>query len=180
MKLLTTILILLTLSSCSHQTKKEDSALSQQNIKIGDSLIAHRYSNIYFSGQPEMGDLKELKKQGFVHIINLRQASEYDEALEKKTAKSQNLQYSHIPFSPQSPLTNTFIEKVTAAVMKHRKDGKTLIHCSSGNRVALWIGGHFYKDHKYNKEDSVKIAKEMGMASSKMLEALNKYLAEQK
>ena len=158
------------------QTPNQKQSLTEQNITIGQNLKANRYSNIYFSSQPSTEDIKTLKEQGFTHIVNLRPSSEYDEASERKTTKEVEMIYSQVPFKKSNSLTDPFISKVTKAVVKHRKKGKTLVHCGSGNRAALWVGGHFHKDHKYDKEASIEMAQKMGMTSEKMLEKLKVYL----
>ena len=67
------------------------------------------------------------------------------------------------------------MNRVTAEVVTQRKAGKILVHCSSGNRVALWVGAHFKKDHGYSADDARAIAKEMGLTKKELKEKLNAY-----
>ena len=179
------ILILLSIfisTSLFAESHKKSQHPIKNNTTIGKSLNANQYDNIYFSGQPSAEDFRQLKKQGFVHIINLRGSSEglYREKIEIKQVKEAKLQYSHIPFSMSEKLNDDFISKVTASVKKHRKRGKTLIHCGSGTRVAVWLGGHFHKDHKLSKTESIDLAKKLGLPDGKAEKMLRDYLAQKK
>lgn len=150
-----------------------------KKVQLTDNLEGSHYKDIYFSRQPDMNDFESLKKQGFTHVINLRQPSEYDEAAERAKLQALGIEYDNIPFGPEDELTNEYIQKVTQAVMKDRHKGKTLVHCSSGNRVSLWVGGHFYKDHHFTKAQAVETAKDAGMTKAPVEAKLEAYLATQ-
>ena len=180
MKVLSTILISLCLISSPAQSSDAKKDQSEESTRIGDSLRASRYSNLYFSGQPSHKDWASLKKQGFTHIINFRKASEIDEAKEKKEVEDLGMIYSHMPMDSSLPLTKSKVESVTKAVLKYRKKGKTLIHCGSGNRVAYWVGAHFYLDHKYSGPDAVAMAEKMGLTSSGLKRKLKKFISDNK
>lgn len=157
-----------------HSHIKQTDAL-ENSVQIGDNLDTFHYKDIYFSKQPSVADFAKLKEQGFAHIINFRETSEHDVAAEKKQVESLGMVYTHLPF-PKEKLSKEFIDKVTGNVVKHRKEGKTLIHCSTGNRVALWVGGHFYRDHNYSKEKSLTTAKENGLNNPEAISKLEKFL----
>ena len=171
-----TLILCSFLVACASNSYKASPTKVEENIPIGVSLKANRYDNIYFSGQPSLLDIRKMKKQGFTHIINLRESSEHDEKAERLLAKSLDIKYTQKPFIGKKPLTDEYIDSVTQAVKAHRHEGKTLIHCGSGNRAGVWAGGHFYKDHKYSKNQSVVIAKKMGMKREKPLLKLQDYL----
>ena len=154
--------------SCSH--------FSTGETDIGDTLKAHQYKNLYFSGQPTNNDFKELKKQGFTHIVNLRRETEYNERDEQKLIKSLGMNYSHHPFPLDLKVDDRFVDKVTSSVIKHRREGKTLVHCSSGNRVAIWLGAHFKKDHGQSSEEAFDTAVELGLEKEGAKKALKSFL----
>lgn len=158
-------------SACASQPK-----LIEEKVRIGDQLTASRYSNLYFSGQPTMKDIEALKKQGFAAVINLRHKSEYNEAEEAKAVTSNNMTYKNVAFSKNTDLSDLLISKITEAVVKNRSKGKVLVHCSSGNRVGVWLGGHFHKDHQYSKDKSRKVARKLGLQDERALEKLDRYL----
>lgn len=173
MKIVFLLSLALFISACTHSGQKLN-----QDVVLTPSLTAQKYTNIYFSAQPHLEDFQALRSKGFATIINLRQSKEdsYSEADERKVAERAQFNYVHIPMSGKEPLTDEIISKVTKAVVDHRSKGKVLIHCSTGNRAALWGGGHFYKDHGYSKEDSMKVAKQLGLNEDVPLKNLENYL----
>lgn len=177
MKFLKAILVTLAVSGCAHLDNGKHAKAMEYNQTIGDNLVAHKYGNIYFSGQPSTQDIAKLKKQGFVHIINMRKSVEenYKESEESQNVKKVDINYSHAPIDLNQPLTDQYIEKVVAEIMTHRKEGKTLVHCSSGQRVALWTGAHFYKDHGYSKTRVEDLTEKMGLEKQLLKEKLKEY-----
>ncbi len=169
---LTSFLLLLAFSLPSHADQK-----LEQNVIIGKNLKANRFTQLYFSGQPSTNDFSILKSQGFTHIVNLRGKKEgdYKESQEATQVKKLGIRYHNIPYT--GALSNDLIDEVTAAVVKHRKEGKTLIHCSSGNRVGMWLGAHFHRDHGKSKTEALEIAKKLGLNKPQAIAKVKKYLA---
>jgi uncharacterized protein (TIGR01244 family) len=178
MKIFVHILMFITMASCAHKEAPKGTTQVQQNVQISPNFKAQQYSDIYFSGQPPLADFTELKRQGFATVVNLRQSKEndYNAKDEKAAVEKSGLNYVHIPMSGDEPLTDEKIQTITQAVVKTRKEGKTLVHCSTGNRAGLWAGGHFYKDHGYSKEESMKVAEQLGLTNSKLKKNLQNYL----
>ncbi len=174
MKLL--LVLVFFLSGCAFNGSKDEKTLHESNIVLTDDLRASRYSNIYFSGQPQKNSWSELKSQGFTHVINLRGDDEYDEKSERQALAKLGVEYTQIPIKAQQPLTKAKVKAVTQAVKAHRAKGQTLVHCSSGNRAALWAGAHFYLDHAYSKAQSIQLAKDMGMTHPKLREKLASFI----
>lgn len=172
MRIFSFLLISFFLFSCSHAPSKLES-----DVKIGQELTANRYSNIYFSKQPEKKDLETLKENGFVAVINLRLPKEHKAKEEKKIVTSNGLAYYNMPFDMKKELTNKYIDQVTAKIKAHRKEGKVLLHCSTGNRAAIFAGAHFYKDHGQSKEEAFLTAKKLGLNKKKAIEKLQKYFS---
>lgn len=179
MKIIKSIIAILAISGCAQFHKVNHTQVMEYNQAVGDKLVAHKYGDIYFSGQPSNQDVEKLKQQGFVHIINLRNSQEenYKELSEAQIVKTNQIYYSHIPMDLNQPLSDQYIKKVVAGVMTHRKEGKTLIHCSSGQRAALWAGAHFFKDHKYSEAKVENMTEKMGLENTSLKEKLNEYLS---
>ena len=84
--------------------------------------------------------LSEVKRMGYVSVINLRQASEPGADIEASAAaaKAAGLNYIHLPFNTASPdpaLVDNFLD----AVMD-KANQPAFIHCASANRAAaLWM-----------------------------------------
>lgn len=148
----------------------------EEKKTIGKSLEAHKFKSIFFSGQPTDEDLAELKKQGFTHVVNLRRETEYDERKEEKLVKSLGMNYSHHPFPLDFKIDDKYVDSVTESVVKHRQKGKTLVHCSTGNRVGIWLGAHFNRDHGDSKEKAYERAQKLGLTKEGAQKALKEYL----
>lgn len=168
------ILSFLFLFGCSHHQNMP----KESNVEIVKDFKGNRWANIYFSAQPSQAEMEKLKEAGFSAVINLRQKNEnnYQESWERKIVRSQGLNYYNIPMSMKTDLNDEFIDSITSKVVKHRKDGKVLIHCSSGNRVAIWLGAHFKKDHGFSNEKSLELAKELGLTKEDAEGKLRSYL----
>ena len=82
--------------------------------------------------------LAELKRRGFVSVINFRTAGEQGANLEAEEAAARDvgLKYIHIPFrSPTVEATETFLDVITDSANQ-----PAFIHCASANRVgAMWL-----------------------------------------
>tara|TARA_Y100000385_G_C12944209_1_gene572568 strand:- start:265 stop:609 length:345 start_codon:yes stop_codon:yes gene_type:complete len=102
--------------------------------------------------------------------------SEHKEGIERSTVKKLGLHYYNVPFKKKAELTTEYMNKLTATVVKHRKEGKVLVHCSGGDRVGVWLGGHFYKDHGFDKKASIEVAKKLGLKKKEAKDKLNRYL----
>lgn len=172
-------LFLILYSSCStHHKNSKKRHPKESNVTIVENFQGHRWSNIYFSGQPNQKSIKSLKQEGFSAVINLRQTSEsnYSEKWEKDLVMKQGLAYYHHPFNMSSELTDDYINQVTKSIVKNRKKGKVLVHCSSGNRVGVWLGAHFKKDHGFSNQESLKLAEELGLQKAAAINKLKSYL----
>jgi len=81
-----------------------------------------------------------LKKEGFVSIVNLREASEpgADVDAGRAAAQAAGLKYFHLPFSvakPDSKVVDSFLGTVA-----DKSNQPVFIHCGSANRVGgMWM-----------------------------------------
>jgi uncharacterized protein (TIGR01244 family) len=82
----------------------------------------------------------EIKKMGFVSIINLRESAEPGADVEKEEAlaKAAGLRYFHVPFNGTSPDPKAADQFLTAITSTGTEPA--FIHCSGGNRAAtMWL-----------------------------------------
>jgi uncharacterized protein (TIGR01244 family) len=82
----------------------------------------------------------EIKKMGFVSIINLRESTEAGAEVEKEeaVAKAAGLRYFHVPFNGSSPDPKAADQFLNAITSKGAEPA--FIHCSGGNRAAtMWL-----------------------------------------
>jgi uncharacterized protein (TIGR01244 family) len=81
-----------------------------------------------------------LKKEGFVSVVNLREASEpgADVDAGRAAAQAAGLKYIHLPFNvakPDSKVVDSFL-----AAVADKSNQPVFIHCGSANRVGgMWM-----------------------------------------
>jgi uncharacterized protein (TIGR01244 family) len=107
-----------------------------------------------------------IRKEGFVSIINLREATEPDANVEQEgnLAKAAGLKYFHVPFNGASPdpkAADAFIAAITSPGAE-----PAFIHCSGGNRAAtMWMIKRMVVDH-WDVDRATKEAMALGQTSA--------------
>ena len=107
----------------------------------------------------------EIKKYGFVSIINLRQPTEEGADIEGEAAaaKAVDMRYYSIPFSATSP-DPAAVDKFLDAITTKGSD-PAFIHCAGGGRAAtMWFIKRMVIDH-WDVDRAAKEATELGMTS---------------
>ena len=107
----------------------------------------------------------EIKKMGFVSIINLREASEPGAEVEKEgeAARAVGLKYFHVPFNGASPDTKA-ADQFLAAITSQGAE-PAFIHCSGGNRAAtMWLIKRIAVDH-WDADRAASEATALGLTS---------------
>ncbi len=107
----------------------------------------------------------EIKKYGFVSIINLRQPTEDGADIEGEAAaaKAVDLRYYSIPFNANAP-DPAAVDKFLDAITTTGSD-PAFIHCAGGGRAAtMWFIKRMVIDH-WNVDRAAKEATELGMTS---------------
>jgi uncharacterized protein (TIGR01244 family) len=99
------------------------------------------------SGAVSVDAVPEIRKMGFVSIINLRLAKEPGADVEKQAAaaKANGLKYFHVPFdgSPDPKAADQFLSAITSEGAE-----PAFIHCGGGNRAAtMWLIKRLVVDH---------------------------------
>ncbi len=143
-------------------------ALAQQVTKepvAGITNFARLESTVACAGATKVEAIPEIKKMGFVSIINLRQASEPGANVEAEAAaaRAAGLRYYHVPFNGQMPdpkAADQFLDAITA-----KGSEPAFIHCSGGNRAAaMWMIKRMVVDH-WDAERAAAEATALGMTS---------------
>lgn len=106
----------------------------------------------------------EIKKMGFVSIVNLRLASEPGAEVEKQeaAAKAAGIKYFHVPFDgkPDPKAAGAFLDAITTKGAE-----PAFIHCAGGNRAAgMWLIKRLAVDH-WDVDRAVKEASALGLTS---------------
>ena len=92
------------------------------------------------AGATDASAMTALRKEGFVSVINLRQADEQGANVpaSRAAAEAAGLKYIHLPFNAASPDAKV-VESFLAAVAD-KSNQPAFIHCGSANRVgAVWM-----------------------------------------
>ena len=98
-------------------------------------------------GATDPSAIGELKKEGYVSIINLRLPTEEGANVEGERAAAQaaGLKYIHLPFNaamPDSKVVDSFL-----AAVGDKSNQPVFIHCGSANRVGgMWMIKRALKD----------------------------------
>ncbi len=120
---------------------------------------------IAVAGQPTEADLKDLKEQGYVGVINLRNEGEPEQPLgpaaEADAARNAGLAYLHYavggaPFDPKG------VDAVNGFLDRHQGE-KVLVHCRSGGRASAIVLLHEAKAQGWAASEAIEKGRAMGL-----------------
>ena len=164
--LLTSLSLVATLTAVQQVTKE---------TVPGVTNFARVETTVACAGATKVEALPELKKMGFVSVINLRLANEQgaDVDAEAAAAKSAGLRYYHIPFNGQMPdptVADKFLDAITT-----RGSEPAFIHCAGGNRAAaMWLVKRLAVDH-WDADRATKEATALGLTSPALIQFATDY-----
>src|SRR5918994_2483545 len=110
--------------------------------------------------------MPEIKKMGFVSVINLREAQEPGADIEKQRAAAEaaGLRYYHIPLNTAKPDPRAADQFVK--VISSKDAAPAFIHCASANRAAaMWLIKRIVVDH-WEVEKAEAEAAAMGLTNA--------------
>jgi uncharacterized protein (TIGR01244 family) len=97
--------------------------------------------NIAIADQPTTEELTQLKQEGFVGVVNLRNDGEPEQPLstaaEGDVVRQNGLDYLNYGVGG-TPLSTEGVEEVCDFLDRHA-DGKVLVHCKKGARAAALV-----------------------------------------
>jgi uncharacterized protein (TIGR01244 family) len=143
--------------------------LAQQVTKPavdGIRNLAKLETTVACAGATDAAAMPEIKRMGFVSVINLREAGEEGANVEAgaAAAKAAGLKYFHVPFNGQAPTASAadqFIAAVTAPGAE-----PAFIHCAGGNRAAtMWLIKRLVVD-RWPEEKAIAEAVSLGQTSA--------------
>src|SRR6185436_18354645 len=129
---LTTVLALAGPVASAQQVTKE--------ARDGIKNFARVETTVACAGAITVDAMPEIKKMGFVSVINLREAQEPGADIETQRAAAQaaGLRYYHVPMNTAKPdpkVADEFLKVVTS-----KEAAPAFIHCASANRAsAMWL-----------------------------------------
>lgn len=128
------------------------------------------------AGATDPSAMTALRKEGFVSVINLRQADEPGANIPESRAAAQaaGLKYIHLPFNAASP-DPTVVESFLAAIAD-TSNQPAFIHCGSANRVgAVWMIKRALQD-KWPIEKARAEAETIGLSSPALVTFATNYI----
>jgi uncharacterized protein (TIGR01244 family) len=117
-----------------------------------------------------------LKKEGYVSVINLRQASEPGADIDagRAAAQAAGLKYIHLPFNvaaPDAKVVDSFL-----AAVADKSNQPVFIHCGSANRVGgVWMIKRVLQDH-WTVDRARTEAEAIGLSNPQMAAFANEYI----
>lgn len=128
------------------------------------------------AGATEVDAIPNVKKMGFVSMINLRQASEPGANVPQAeaAAKAAGLKYVHIPMDAAAPdpaVADRFLDAI-----KQPGNQPAYIHCASANRAAaMWFIKRVQID-RWEADRAMKEAEALGLSSAPLKQFATNYV----
>ena len=127
-------------------------------------------------GATDPSAIVELKKEGYVSIINLRLPTEEGANVEGERAAAQaaGLKYIHLPFNVAMPDTKV-VDSFLAAVAD-KSNQPVYIHCASASRVGgMWMVKRVLQD-QWPMDKALAEAQAIGLASAPLTQFATDYI----
>lgn len=123
--------------------------------------------NVLIAGQPTPIGLTNARDSGVELVINSRPLSEmtFDEA---SVARGLGMKYVSLPFVPLS-LQPEQVAVFIRLINDNSSEGRVLVHCSSGNRVAALWAMYEVSELDMPPEVAVARARKMGLRSPELI-----------
>src|SRR5581483_10061224 len=146
-------------------TAAAEQQVTKQDVP-GVMNFARLETTVACAGATKAEAVPEIKKMGFVSIINLRLPTEAGANIdeEAEAAKAADLKFFHIPFNGQAPdpaAAEKFLDTITQPA-----NNPALIQCASANRAAMmWMIKRMVVDH-WDAERASAEAKQLGLTNA--------------
>jgi uncharacterized protein (TIGR01244 family) len=154
-------------------------AAAQQVTKeevAGIRNLSRLETTVACAGATEIEAIPNVKKMGFVSMINLRQASEPGANVPQSeaAAKAAGLKYFHIPLDASAPdpaVADRFLDAI-----KQPGNQPAYIHCASANRAAaMWFIKRVQVD-RWDSDRAMKEAEALGLTSAPLKQFATNYV----
>src|SRR4051812_5148206 len=123
-------------------------------------------ARITIGDQPSEADLKALRDEGYVGVVNLRNDGEPDQPLstaaEGAAAQGLGLDYLHYGVGA-APLSEAGVSSVCDFIDRHAGSGKVMVHCRKGGRAVAIVLIQQAKAQKWSADEAVARGKAMGL-----------------
>lgn len=125
------------------------------------------------AGQPSADALTRLRELGFETVINLRAASEPGVVAEEAVVRGTNLRYLSIPVTPETLTWET--ARALREALADPAAGRTLLHCSSSNRVGGLLA-LLAREDGADTAAALEQGRARGLQPGKMMDAVTRLL----
>jgi uncharacterized protein (TIGR01244 family) len=172
-RMLSVIAVLAFLVSAASAQVKKSEMPGVRNYSRVDATVG-------CGGATDASAMAGLKKEGYVSVVNLRQASEpgADVDAAKAAAQTAGLTYIHLPFNAASPDPKVVSDFLTAVADKGNQP--VFIHCASANRVgAVWMIKRVLQDG-WQVDRAQTEAEAIGLQSPQLVAFATTYIKEHK
>ena len=154
------------LFSAATAVAQDTSGLTKESVP-GIRNLARLLTTVACAGAITPEAVADIKKMGFVSIVNLRLATEAGAEVEKEEAAAQaaGVKYFHVPFDgkPDPKAAGAFLDAITTAGAE-----PAFIHCAGGNRAAtMWLIKRLAVDH-WDVDRAVKEATALGQTNESL------------
>lgn len=142
----------------------------------GATNFARVETTVACAGATTPEAMADIRKLGFVAVVNLRLASEAGANIdaERAAATAAGLRYLHIPLSGSSP-DPAAVDQFLGA-MGDAANQPAFIHCASGNRAAaVWMIKRVALDH-WDVARADEEARALGLTSAPLRQFVDDYL----
>jgi uncharacterized protein (TIGR01244 family) len=116
--------------------------------------------------QPTESDLKALKGEGYVGVVNLRNDGEPEQPIgtiaEGDLVRGQGMDYVHYGVS-SAPLTEQGVTSVCDFLDEHTGSGKVLVHCRKGGRASALVLLYEARRQGWSRDEAIAKGKAMGL-----------------
>ncbi|MGE5756780.1 MAG: beta-lactamase hydrolase domain-containing protein [Planctomycetaceae bacterium] len=121
---------------------------------------------ITVADQPTEADLKSLKDEGYVGVVNLRNDGEPEQPMstaeEGEKVRALGMDYLHYGVG-SAPLSEQGVASVCDFLDQHGR-GKVLVHCRKGGRAAALVLLHQAKTQGWGPDEALQNGNAMGLA----------------
>ena len=133
------------------------------SIAIGQAAeLRHISDDFYVAGQPTAEDIAQFANSGGLNVINLRPPSETPDFNEAAVVTEAGMAYYNIPVAGAAGLTHENVELLDRLLAKLQSQ-KTLLHCSSSNRVGAMMALRANWLHDAGHDEALAIGKKHGL-----------------
>lgn len=121
-----------------------------------------QYGQFFISNEPTEKELADFKKKAGAVVIDLREFDELGTCSEPVATTKLGMRYERTMFAKKAAITKDVVASIDKQVAS-AGDKPVLVFCKSGSRAAAWLAIHLVEKEKKSLEESVTIARSMGL-----------------